>query len=69
MSSTSLLRIVSALALAAPILAAAQDFPAASANSKQRPAEAVQYGKLPLSFEPNLGQTAKDVQWLARGPE
>lgn len=30
---------------------------------------AVQYGKLPLSFEPNLGQTAQQVQWLARGPE
>jgi hypothetical protein len=29
----------------------------------------VQYGNLPLSFEPNLGQTAKEVQWLARGPE
>ncbi|MGA3127398.1 MAG: Ig-like domain repeat protein [Candidatus Korobacteraceae bacterium] len=27
------------------------------------------YGKLPLSFEPNRGQTAKEVQWLARGPE
>ncbi len=30
---------------------------------------AVQYGKLPLSFEPNLGQTAKEVQWMARGPQ
>ncbi len=29
----------------------------------------VNYGKLPLSFEPNQGQTAKEVQWLARGPE
>jgi hypothetical protein len=26
------------------------------------------YGKLPLSFEPNLGQTDKQVQWVARGP-
>jgi hypothetical protein len=26
------------------------------------------YGKLPLSFEPNHGQTASSVQWLARGP-
>ena len=24
--------------------------------------------KLPLSFEPNVGQTSKAVQWLARGP-
>ncbi|MGA9427322.1 MAG: Ig-like domain repeat protein, partial [Terracidiphilus sp.] len=29
----------------------------------------VSYGKLPLSFEPNLGQTSKEVQWLARGPQ
>ena len=27
------------------------------------------YGKLPLSFEPNLGQTTGDVQWLARGAD
>jgi hypothetical protein len=27
------------------------------------------YGKLPLSFEPNHGQTSSSVQWLARGPE
>src|ERR1035441_1136883 len=26
-------------------------------------------GRLPLSFEPNLGQTSPKVQWLARGPE
>ena len=29
----------------------------------------VDYGKLPLSFEPNLGQTSDKVQWLARGPQ
>jgi len=29
----------------------------------------VNYGRLPLSFEPNLGQTSTKVQWLARGPE
>lgn len=27
------------------------------------------YGKLPLSFEPNRGQTSNQVQWLARGPQ
>jgi hypothetical protein len=27
------------------------------------------YGHLPLSFERNTGQTAPNVQWLARGPE
>ena len=26
------------------------------------------YGKLPLSFEPNAGQTDPEVQFLARGP-
>jgi hypothetical protein len=29
----------------------------------------IQYGQLPLSFEPNRGQTSTDVQWLARGPQ
>lgn len=30
---------------------------------------AADYGRLPLSFEPNRGQTAKQVQWLAHGPQ
>ena len=30
---------------------------------------AVNFGKLPLNFEPNRGQTSNEVQWLARGPE
>ena len=25
------------------------------------------YGKMPLSFEPNRGQTSSEVQWVARG--
>jgi hypothetical protein len=29
----------------------------------------VHYAQLPLSFEPNRGQTSANVQWLARGPE
>jgi hypothetical protein len=33
------------------------------------PALAAGYGKLPLSFEPNQGQTSNEVQWLARGPQ
>jgi hypothetical protein len=33
------------------------------------PKSAVNYGRLPLSFEPNMGQTSKEVQWLAHGPE
>ena len=29
----------------------------------------VHYDQLPLSFEPNVGQTSRQVQWLSRGPE
>jgi hypothetical protein len=29
----------------------------------------IHYGQLPMSFEPNRGQTSGDVRWLARGPE
>ena len=29
----------------------------------------IHYAQLPLSFEPNRGQTSANVQWLARGPE
>ncbi len=45
--------------------------PKLASNPKTAPSarNPVNYGKLPLSFEPNLGQTAKQVQWLARGPE
>ena len=39
-----------------------------SASSSQSRASAA-YGKLPLSFEPNRGQTSKEVQWLSRGPD
>ena len=45
--------------------AAKPDSPASEAAKRVT----VSYSKLPLSFEPNLGQTAKEVQWLARGPE
>jgi RHS repeat-associated protein len=40
--------------------------PTTSADSKARLAES--YGKLPLSFEANEGQTDPDVKFLARGP-
>ena len=47
---------------------------AVPAADKPAPAAAagratVNYGKLPLSFEPNRGQTSPAVQWLARGPQ
>jgi hypothetical protein len=40
-----------------------------SAASQVSNRASVIYGRLPLSFEPNLGQTGKEVQWLARGPQ
>ena len=33
------------------------------------PQAVANYGKLPLAFEPNRGQTSDNVQWLARGSE
>jgi hypothetical protein len=70
-------RIVSRILAALPLFllgafAAAQNASPA-APPPARPASvgklAAAYGKLPLSFEPNRGQTAKEVEWLARGPE
>jgi hypothetical protein len=43
--------------------------PLATAPSKApaRMTAAENYGKLPLHFEPNLGQSAKQVKFLSRG--
>ncbi len=53
--------------------AAAATTPGSGTNSAQQSQAngrmTVAYGNLPLSFEPNQGQTAKQVKWLARGPE
>ncbi|MGC2637798.1 MAG: hypothetical protein WA294_11510, partial [Acidobacteriaceae bacterium] len=41
-----------------------------SANPGAASAHAIaSFGRLPLSFEPNRGQTDQQVQWLARGPQ
>jgi len=40
--------------------------PASSTAQKVRLQEG--YGRLPMSFEPNVGQTAEEVKYLARGP-
>jgi hypothetical protein len=74
MFSKTSLPILLAVALAAnAIPAVAQTSSPASAvpgaPAEGTPKASVAYGKLPLSFEPNLGQTAKQVQWLARGPQ
>jgi hypothetical protein len=55
---------VAALAQTATPAAASPASPNAGA-----PRITASFGKLPLSFEPNLGQTAEQVQWLARGPQ
>jgi hypothetical protein len=74
MTSPGPLRLFLAFALAVPAIAGNAQHPQTTAQPAGDPPAgpsraAVQYGKLPLSFEPNLGQTAKQVQWLARGPQ
>ncbi|MGB6690336.1 MAG: Ig-like domain repeat protein [Terracidiphilus sp.] len=74
MTSAGSLRLFLALTIAFPAIAGNAQHTEPATQPAGRPAAgpskaAVQYGKLPLSFEPNLGQTAKEVQWLARGPE
>ena len=44
------------------------NLPAAAKSANLSPAVQANYGHLPLSFEQNRGQTASEVQWLARGP-
>jgi hypothetical protein len=73
MIAGSTLSIVTALSIGSLGLAAfgQTSQPKVPSNAKTVPSarNQVNYRKLPLSFEPNLGQTAEDVQWLARGPE
>ena len=59
-SSTGSFGIVPAFAATAPRLDAKDDVAARARLSSS-------YGKLPISFEPNQGQTAEVVQYLARG--
>src|SRR5271156_1571447 len=73
MTSPGSLRLFLSLAIAFSATAGSAQHQQPAAKPAGDPAAspskaAVQYGKLPLSFEPNLGQTAKEVQWLARGP-
>ena len=68
------LRFLSTLSPSTVILASnAQTAPLAGTPlvkpSVMSPKFAANYGKLPLDFEPNLGQTSTDVQWLARGTD
>ena len=74
MASGGSLRLLSCAVLAAIAIAGfAQPIPSAARSatgvSPAPPKPAIRYGDLPLSFEPNLGQTDRQVQWLARGPQ
>lgn len=67
-------RILAALCLAILSIAGNAQSSSHPATSLAKPAAgplkaAVNFGRLPLSFEPNMGQTSKQVQWLAHGPE
>jgi len=64
-------RLIYALCLVLPNLAALSQTGAADLPVRKQPtAQAVaNYGRLPLSFEPNRGQTSDAVQWLAHGAD
>jgi hypothetical protein len=67
------LKVVTAFCLASLGLATFGQTGPATVPSPAKAAPSTQamihYGQLPLSFEPNRGQTSANVQWLARGPE
>ena len=52
------------------MVAHAQSAPLSTQPVSPTPAQkSIHYDQLPLSFEPNVGQTSPQVQWLSRGPE
>jgi hypothetical protein len=73
MNAVNSLKVVTALCFASLGLATFGQTSTATVPSPAKAAPSTQamihYGQLPLSFEPNRGQTSTDVQWLARGPE
>ena len=64
---------VAGLGLLGPMALAQVSVPSTNPPSVNPPAGSApaiaSFGRLPLSFEPNRGQTGKQAQWLARGPE
>ena len=54
-------------ATATTFLKAAHRAPSATRVSQTSPAIALQYSKLPLAFEPNVGQMSKSADFFARG--
>src|ERR1039457_3683935 len=73
MNAVNSLKVVTALCFASLGLATFGQTSPATVPSPAKVAPSTQamihYGQLPLSFEPNRGQTSSNVQWLARGPE
>lgn len=63
------LLLISVTAIAANAQTSSPASSSTSAPAAGAPKLVAGYGKLPLAFEPNLGQTDPQVQWLARGPE
>jgi hypothetical protein len=64
------LRTLFALSLSALGLAANAQSPTQPLQQPNISSRAIaDYDHLPLSFQPNQGQTSKEVQWLARGSE
>jgi hypothetical protein len=65
-------RTIFSLVLAVLGLAASRHSPSQAVPSLEKQVEArteSNFGKLQLSLEPNIYQTPKDVQWLARESE
>lgn len=71
MNPRNRLKVLTALCLGSLGLAAFGQMSPATVPSPAKAAPSTQamihYGQLPLSFEPNHGQTSSNVQWLARG--
>ena len=66
------LRTIFSLVLAVLGLAASRQSPSQAVPHLEEQVEArteLNFGNLTLSFEPNIGQTPEDVQWLGRGSE
>src|SRR5690242_15500094 len=68
LTSLLLLSIVSGLAWETPAMASRKLTPAIGANGRTSDTRILEaYGKLPLRFEANRGQTASPVKFLSRG--
>ena len=74
MTSKIALRFLSIVSLSTVILTSNAQTASLAGDPLVKPATispkvAANYGNLPLNFEPNLGQTSAEVQWLSRGTD